>query len=543
MDLNPLAEVCPAIQSQIDGLQESERQVAYELQWYSSIDPRVFTEDLRKKEAAAEKLHSEILALEKELQENAIQLGEIESSIGTLSRKSTEIKRQIDGLQESEKHVTDELQWYSSIDPRALAKDLRENEGMAEKLRSEILTLETEVREHAAQLGEIEPAIRTLFNPLNWFAKDQVGLRRRRTQLCEVGNQKAAQRQSNVKELEDTIARIAKVKIDLQRYHTFDLPRRQSDAHQIAQTITGKQEELAIVADRIRRDSGMPSQLREIANQKTAQRRSNFKELEDTRARMAKVASDLQRHRAFDLARRRSDLSQIKCSIAAKKDELEIVAARKRRVDELLGPLVREIQNLESRKRRAESDLDAAQDLDRRLSSEGNSYERAMIHEQCEHRFGEGSPRRIIGERQKEVRQLERDFDKAKRRVEDIARKAARKIDTIVIDGNNMCYEGNTFIGLSAIETVVPLLAGISSVIVVFDSAIRRMLNTDDSGIQKRLGRHAKVHIVASRRLADETVLDLASASEDVYVLSNDRFGDFNEKPVVRDAASFATRS
>ena len=158
-----------------------------------------------------------------------------------------------------------------------------------------------------------------------------------------------------------------------------------------------------------------------------------------------------------------------------------------------------------------------------------------MIHEECERTFGEGSPRRIIGERQKEVRRLERDFDKARRRVEDIARKASRKIDTIVIDGNNLCYEGNTFIGLSAIEALLPSLVRVCSVVVVFDSAIRRMLNTTDSGIQKRLGRRARVHIVASRRLADETVLDLASGSEGVYVLSNDRFGDFNEKHVVRD--------
>ena len=48
----------------------------------------------------------------------------------------------------------------------------------------------------------------------------------------------------------------------------------------------------------------------------------------------------------------------------------------------------------------------------------------------------------------------------------------------------------------------------------MFDSAIRRLLGTDDYGLQKRLGCHAKVHIIASRRMADETVLDLANASE-----------------------------
>ena len=192
------------------------------------------------------------------------------------------------------------------------------------------------------------------------------------------------------------------------------------------------------------------------------------------------------------------------------------------------------MQNLESRKRQARSDLDSAEELDRRLSAAPSSYERAMIHEQCERRFGTGSPRKIIGGRQREVRQLERDYNKASRRVEEVARTAARQIDTVVIDGNNLCYEGNRFIGLAAVEALLPSLSRMCAVVVVFDSAIRRLLNTDDSALQGRLASHAKVHVVASRRMADETVLDLASASEFTYVLSNDRFGDFNEKAAVK---------
>ncbi len=260
--------------------------------------------------------------------------------------------------------------------------------------------------------------------------------------------------------------------------------------------------------------------------------------------------------------------AQVKQSIAQKKEELGVAADRKCRVDEILAPLLQEMQNLESRKhraesskpdlesrkRRAESDLVAAQDFEQLLSSaNGDESEsrnkRRIIHEECKRRFDEGSPGSIIRERQKEIRQMEndirhferevqqseRDLDKAKRRVEDIAAKAARKIDTIVIDGNNLCYEGSTFIGLSAIDTLLPLLSRICAVVIVFDSAIRRLLNVDDSGLQKRLGNHAKVHVVVSSRMADETVLDLASASELTYVLSNDRFEDFNEKSPVKD--------
>jgi hypothetical protein len=34
--------------------------------------------------------------------------------------------------------------------------------------------------------------------------------------------------------------------------------------------------------------------------------------------------------------------------------------------------------------------------------------------------------------------------------------------------------------------------------------------------------------------MADETILDLAGMNDRAYVISNDRFGDFNEKLVVR---------
>ena len=374
-----------------------------------------------------------------------------------LTETISEMQMQIDGLQRIEKQIADELQWYACVDPWALTEDQRRNEGAADKLQFDIQALDEEIQKNGARIAEIAPAIGTLLNPFNWFSKDQADLRRELDQLPHVGKQKVTQRQSKVKELEET------------------------------------------------------------------------------RARIVKVARELQRHWSFDLTERQSELSKIKQIIADRKDELAFVAERKRRVDEVLSPLVQEMQNLESKLCHANSDLEFARGFEWQLSSAANSYERAMIHQQCECNFGEASPRKIVGARQKAIRQLERDYEKARRRVEDVAMKAARKIGTIVIDGNNLCYEGRTFIGLSALRTLLPLLSRLCSVVVVFDSAIRRLLNTDDFGIQKRLGSYAKVHIVASRQMADETVLDLVCGNEFAYVLSNDRFGDFNEKSAVRD--------
>jgi rRNA-processing protein FCF1 len=157
-----------------------------------------------------------------------------------------------------------------------------------------------------------------------------------------------------------------------------------------------------------------------------------------------------------------------------------------------------------------------------------------MIHEKCEELFGIGRPLRVISQQQKDIRQIKRDYQKLEKRVAEVASKASRTIDVIVIDGNNLCYDDVGFIGLSALETLVPILNREHTIVIVFDSAIRRMLKTNDRGLQKSLGDDIQVHVVASGSVADETVLDLAAKNDHTYILSNDRFGDYNDKEVVR---------
>lgn len=373
-----------------------------------------------------------------------------------LARECAEIQQQIDSLVESRAKVAAALQWHASLNESSLAERINQSEDAAMQLRGEIHSLEGDIRENLDAIGVIEPAIRTMWNPRNWFDRDQVSLRRQRSDLRTKGRRKTGLRQSKVQVLDKTQALIGEVLAELQRY------------------------------------------------------------------------------REFDRAKHQADLQHLDASIMKKRDELAVLADRKGRVDEVLAPLEQELQKLESQIGQSQLDLSAAEDLDRRLSNAGNSYERAMIHEQCEARFGVGRPRQVIGDSQRRIRQWERDCEKARRRISDVAQKAARKIEAVVIDGNNMCYEGGSFIGLAAIEAVLPLLSTMCGVTVVFDASIRRLLNSDDSGLQSRLGGCSKVHVVASRRMADETILDLAGMNERVYVISNDRFGDFNEKSVVR---------
>jgi len=90
MHLNPLTNTCADIQQQIDGLQQTEKKVADELQWYNSIDACFLTEELLKTADTVEHLRSEIQSLEKEIRENAGRVSETESVTKSLVRTSAE---------------------------------------------------------------------------------------------------------------------------------------------------------------------------------------------------------------------------------------------------------------------------------------------------------------------------------------------------------------------------------------------------------------------------------------------------------------------
>ncbi|MFM2067429.1 MAG: hypothetical protein RLZZ584_2338 [Pseudomonadota bacterium] len=140
-------------------------------------------------------------------------------------------------------------------------------------------------------------------------------------------------------------------------------------------------------------------------------------------------------------------------------------------------------------------------------------------------------------ERQRGIEATRRNQAKVQARLARIAQLASRPIDTLVLDGNNLCYEGQQFIGLEAALALSYALADdrrYNKVVVVFDASIRRLLGMGDAQIAHGFPTRATVHVVASRQGADQTVLEMATAP-DAWVISNDRFRDYTDKPAVRD--------
>ena len=250
---------------------------------------------------------------------------------------------------------------------------------------------------------------------------------------------------------------------------------------------------------------------------------------------ISSAAKTIARYSSFDLRTQKKDLKHLKTELAASQAKAKRIAERKKAVDDALKPVVEQMQQYMELKQREESIRERAATFDRQLSNANNSYERAMVHEQCETEFNVGSPRKVIGKAEANLRRIARDYEKVYSRAVEIGKKVARRIDAIVIDGNNLCYDNNVFIGLSALEQLIPILQLDYKVTIIFDAAIRSMLKVNDQAISRKLGNQIQVHIVANRGKADETVLDLAENNKYTYILSNDRFGEYNDKRAIRD--------
>lgn len=243
--------------------------------------------------------------------------------------------------------------------------------------------------------------------------------------------------------------------------------------------------------------------------------------------------AQLDKYRGLNPLELKAKLHALELRLEQLRPELAQILANKQRVDALLSAPLFEQHQLSDRLFSLEGEVTLAESFERRLSSASNSYERAMVHEECSKAFGgEGGPGRVKQTKQRDMQAIRRNLEKVEARLKQIGQLASRPISTLVLDGNNLCYEGREFTGLAPLHALTYALAGSYQVIVVFDSIIRRLLRMNDEQVAYGFPREVKVHVVASKQAADQTVLELASPV-DAYVISNDRFRDFTDMAAV----------
>ena len=255
----------------------------------------------------------------------------------------------------------------------------------------------------------------------------------------------------------------------------------------------------------------------------------------------AKLNEEINRFDSFDLQGTNRLIEELSRGLNELQARLAFTRKRKADFDLVAAPIQREMDRLTEELAQLESVLEGAQHFRNRLAQSANKRDRALIHQSCEAHYGDGSPDRIIGKTQATIRRVRQDLEKSTARLQRISNSCSREISHIVIDGNNLCYESTHgrfspqhFLGLSPILALLPELASISPVTVVFDNSITHLLRGDFFPLKRRIEEYAKVHVVPTRHVADDTVLDLA-ADHFTYVLSNDRYAEYQEKNAVRE--------
>lgn len=228
--------------------------------------------------------------------------------------------------------------------------------------------------------------------------------------------------------------------------------------------------------------------------------------------------------------------------------QLREAEAEAQRIVALQAPLADEIQRMEAqvrpqleeyRRLRAKvaatsADIQAATRFDEQLRNAANGAERARIHQECEAKFGTGKPGQVIRDRSAQKLPLEKNVQKIERRIHAELQKLDRVIEHLIIDGNNICYEGQKFIGFGALQALLGQVQDRFRITVIFDASIRRLMQTDDQGIALRLGERCTPRVSPTRSSADEYLMKVAGEAPGSFILSNDRFAEFQDYDVVR---------
>jgi len=226
------------------------------------------------------------------------------------------------------------------------------------------------------------------------------------------------------------------------------------------------------------------------------------------------------------------EIERLKAAHAADNDELV-------RIETKIRPHTQELDRLKSELATLNTDTARANRFEQDLASAANGYERAMIHKECEEKFGTGSPKQVISERRGKIRSLDNNIPKLERRIREELQKLERTISHLLIDGNNACYEGQSFIGLRAVSALLQELGGRYKTTVVFDASIRAMLKTDTQGVERALGTKANTHVAPTKSAADEYLLKLADQDNSAFILSNDRFAEYHDYSAVKSGRLF----
>jgi hypothetical protein len=244
----------------------------------------------------------------------------------------------------------------------------------------------------------------------------------------------------------------------------------------------------------------------------------------------------MERYSRFDREVAGSTLSEVAIEIQSSDSELQKLEAREKALDAELRVPFDELLGFRDQLKQLSSELVKAERFDRELGQASTNYEKKQIHQACEALFDSGKPGKIIADRKRAIASVTRNIKKLEVRLRELGRRGARDVQALVIDGSNLCYDGEKLIGLFPLRALcnqlTDVLGGID-VRVIFDASITRRLGLPNEARLRSQLPKVNVYVAASEIDADEFILD-AAQDDTTFVLSDDRFANFPEKSAVR---------
>lgn len=376
--------------------------------------------------------------------------------------------------------------------------------------------------------------------------------------LLAAQNEKAESIKQTVRQLQNDIA----------WYREFDCDVASADLAQLARVSTDIQQRLDLLntsSESVRREkakldeaSGVGSWLASLwlsAEQKVAQhqaaelgrrlellaqsRREVEAELNKHKPGEALLAQNLQRYRQFDLLEASATEAGMTRELQQLQLQMESTRIASNKWEAMAGAAVREWSKSARQLEMIENDIAEAEGMDSALSRAQNNKEKWSIHEACESRFEVRDPKIVVKRLKGKRGYQEHELNKMKDRVEDNLRLLDNAIETLILDGNNLCNRPaengkTTFIGLSAISALVPHLSELYKVVVMFDPGICGKLGTNEARLQAQFPQ-ARVSIMGNGATADEGLLAAAAFDAGAFIVSNDRFADYPEQAAVKE--------
>lgn len=243
--------------------------------------------------------------------------------------------------------------------------------------------------------------------------------------------------------------------------------------------------------------------------------------------------SDLQRFSACEPSEVNAAISRLEAERAEHDAEFNRLTAASTALDSTLVEPLKALSDAQQELSARQEKCKRAEEIERRFAAADTSRDRAMLHEEARRYLGVDSPRVFLRDSRSSVASLERAVAKRQWRVATEVRRALVAYDAraIIIDGSNLCHDGQSFVGLEPLKAIVPALAERYDVTVIFDATIERTFAA--SALRKQLA-DVRVHVAPDKQAADESILD-AATGPDTYVISGDKYRDFGDRSAVRD--------